>query len=100
MLTLSRLRRDQKIETMKIKKNIAISDSGFIFNPSTGDSFSVNPIGLEIIKLLKDEKPAAEIKKHILNLYAIDEATVEKDFYDFLKMLEANKLSAETEKAN
>jgi hypothetical protein len=85
---------------MKIKKNIAISDSGFIFNPSTGDSFSVNPIGLEIIKLLKDEKPAAEIKKHILNLYAIDEATVEKDFYDFLKMLEANKLSAEIEKAN
>lgn len=85
---------------MKIKKNIAISDSGFIFNPSTGDSFSVNPIGLEIIKLLKDEKPADEIKKHILKLYSVDEATVEKDFYDFLKMLEQNKLSAENEKAN
>lgn len=85
---------------MKIKKNIAISDSGFIFNPSTGDSFSVNPIGLEIIKLLKDEKPAYEIKKHILKIYSVDEATVEKDFYDFLKMLEQNKLSAENEKAN
>lgn len=85
---------------MKIKKNIAISDSGFIFNPSTGDSFSVNPIGLEIIKQLKEEKSGDEIKKHILKTYAIDEATVEKDFYDFLKMLEANKLSAENEKVN
>jgi hypothetical protein len=85
---------------MKIKKNIAISDSGFIFNPSTGDSFSVNPIGLEIIKQLKDEKSGDEIKKHILKLYSVDESTVEKDYYDFLKMLEANKLSAELEKAN
>jgi len=85
---------------MKIKKNIAISDSGFIFNPSTGDSFSVNPIGLEIIKQLKEEKSSDDIKKHILKLYSVDEATVEKDFYDFLKMLEQNKLSAENEKAN
>lgn len=85
---------------MKIRKNIAISDSGFIFNPSTGDSFSVNPIGLEIIKLLKDEKSSDDIKKHILKTYAIDESTVEKDYYDFLKMLEANKLSAENEKPN
>ena len=41
---------------MKIKKNIAISDSGFIFNPSTGESFTVNPIGVEIITLLKEDK--------------------------------------------
>ena len=33
---------------MKIKTNIALSDSGFLFNPSTGDSYSVNPIGQEI----------------------------------------------------
>ena len=41
---------------MKLKKNIAISDSGFLFNPSTGDSYSVNPIGTEIIELLKEGK--------------------------------------------
>lgn len=85
---------------MKIRKNIAISDSGFIFNPSTGDSFSVNPIGLEIIKQLKEDKSGDDIKKHILKTYSVDEATVEKDFYDFLKMLEANKLSAGSEKVN
>ena len=28
---------------MKIHKNVAISDSGFIFNPLNGESFSVKP---------------------------------------------------------
>ena len=35
---------------MKLKKNIATSESGFVFNPSTGDSFSLNTIGAEILK--------------------------------------------------
>jgi hypothetical protein len=73
---------------MKIKKNIAISESGFIFNPTTGDSFSTNPIGFEIIHLLKEEKSKEEIKESILNRYAVDESTFEKDFYDFSNLLQ------------
>lgn len=83
---------------MKVKRNIALSDSGFVFNPSTGDSFSVNPIGLEIIKLLKEEKSEAEIKKALFNKYQTDEGAIDKDFYDFIKMLESNKLLEETNK--
>ncbi len=78
---------------MIIKKNIALSDTGFVFNPSTGDSFSVNPIGLEILKMLKENKPEEEIKKHLLGKYATDRDTVEKDYYDFTKMLEQVKLT-------
>ena len=82
------------IDIMKIKKNIAISESGFIFNPTTGDSFSTNPIGFEIIHLLKEEKSKEEIKESILNRYAVDESTFEKDFYDFSNLLQ-NALIAE-----
>jgi hypothetical protein len=46
---------------MNINKNIAISDSGFIFNPSSGDSFSTNQVGLEIIRLLKEGKKKEDI---------------------------------------
>lgn len=77
---------------MKIKRNIALSDSGFVFNPSTGDSFSVNPIGLELIRLMKEEKSDEEIKNYILKSYETDEAAFERDFYDFKKMLEQIKL--------
>jgi len=72
---------------MKIKRNIALSDSGFVFNPTTGDSFSTNPIGIEIIKLLKEGKSEEEVKKLLLKNYMTDEVTLEKDYYDFVNML-------------
>ncbi|MFH0865933.1 MAG: PqqD family protein [Bacteroidota bacterium] len=72
---------------MKIKKNIALSDSGFVFNPSTGESFSVNPIGVEILQLLREGKDKDHIKATITEQYQIDEATFERDFDDFTNMM-------------
>ena len=72
---------------MNIKKNIALSDTGFVFNPSSGDSFSTNPIGMEIIKMLKEGKSNEDIKNHVLKTYMTDETSFEKDLYDFINML-------------
>ena len=72
---------------MKIKKNIALSDTGFIFNPSTGESFSVNPIGGEILKMLKEGKEKDAIRDSILEKYQTDDATFERDYYDFVNIL-------------
>jgi len=69
-----------------------LSDTGFVFDPSTGDSFSTNPIGLEIIRMLKQDKSREEIKATILNTYMIDDAGFEKDYYDFVNMLLKLKL--------
>ena len=77
---------------MKIKKNVAISESGYIFNPSTGDSFTVNPIGIEIFNMIKTEKSYEEISKTILAKYNTDEATFEKDYHDFIGMLNLHLL--------
>ncbi|MCF8430004.1 MAG: PqqD family protein [Bacteroidia bacterium] len=82
---------------MKIKKNVAISESGFIFNPTTGDSFSTNPIGLEIIRMLKEEKSKDEIRKFILSKYITDDSTFEKDYYDFVMMLQTNQVADDSE---
>jgi len=64
---------------MKIRKNIAISENGFIFNPMTGDSFSVNETGVFILQNLMDE-------------YDLDTYTAEKDLNDFLSMLKSYQL--------
>jgi hypothetical protein len=77
---------------MKIKRNIALSESGFVFNPVTGDSFSTNPVGLEIIRMLKEENSMEEIKNFILTNYLTDEGSFEKDYYDFVNLLVRNKL--------
>lgn len=78
---------------MNLLKNLALSDTGFVFNPATGDSFSVNPIGLDILKHLKDGKSENEIRKHLLESYQTDKETVEKDLYDFFKMLDQLRLT-------
>lgn len=75
-----------------LKKNIAVSESGFVFNPTTGDSFSLNNVGIEILRLMKEGKEERDIKNTIRAWYDIDEETLEKDYYDFLKMLGQFKL--------
>ncbi|MBP1672487.1 MAG: PqqD family protein [Bacteroidetes bacterium] len=82
---------------MNINKNIAISESGFLFNPSTGDSFSTNPIGKEIITLIKEEQTLQQIVNQIHLKYAVDQDTFEKDLADFLYILKINHILKEDE---
>lgn len=77
---------------MKVKKNIAISESGFVFDPTSGESFSLNPIGAEIIELLKQEKSFDKIREIMLNKYEVDDNSFEKYYYDFINMLKQFKL--------
>jgi hypothetical protein len=72
---------------MKINKNVAISDSGLVFNPVNGESFSVNPIGVEIINQMKEGRSRDEIAAGITERYSVDSDTFEKDFNDFLTIL-------------
>jgi len=83
---------------MKINKNLAISENGFCLNPVTGESFSVNPIGAEIIQLFKQGISPEEVVKQMCTSYNIDEATMEKDLYDFINMLKHHQLVQNDEK--
>ena len=72
---------------MRIKKNIAISDTGFVFNPTTGDSYSINQVGREILAYLGGDKSKDEIVSLMTSEYDIDAPSFEKYFFDFLSML-------------
>lgn len=82
---------------MLLNRNIAVSETGFIFNPSTGDSFSANPVGQDVIRLLKEGKDREAIAKALQEKYAIDAASVDKDMDDFLMMLRNYQLLTEHE---
>jgi len=82
---------------MQIKRNIAVSESGFVFDPTSGESYSINGVGQEIIALLKEEKTPDEISKVICSEYEIDPAGFEKYFFDFVGMLRQFQLIEEDE---
>lgn len=77
---------------MKPKRNLAISETGFIFNPETGESYTTNPIGFEVISLLREGKNLEDIKQTLMEVYDVDEDTFKKDYFDFMKMLEHHQL--------
>ncbi|MBN2746226.1 MAG: PqqD family protein [Bacteroidales bacterium] len=68
---------------MKIKSNIAISDSGFLLNPSSGESFSLNPMGVMILKMVKEGKSLQEMSTEISQDYDVNQSILERDIEDF-----------------
>lgn len=80
------------MKTFIVPENIAISDSGFIFLPSTGETFTLNEIGKQIFKLLQAKKTIEEISSEILKEYDIDTLTLERDIEDFILRLKSLNL--------
>lgn len=72
---------------MRVRKNIATSEEGFLFNPTTGDSFSTNAIGTEIILLLKQGKPTRKIIEEMCNKYDVEQDLFERDLDEFTTVL-------------
>jgi hypothetical protein len=77
---------------MKLKKNIATSEAGFIFNPGTGDSFSVNTTGADILSLFKENKSLQDVIESISLRYEVEKIQLEKDLEDFVSQLHGYNL--------
>jgi len=77
---------------MKLKRNIALSESGFVYDPSTGESYSLNEQGIEILRLLQEEKSFPEISSTMVGQYEVNGVDFEKYYFDFLGMLRQFRL--------
>ncbi len=72
---------------MTINKNLAISESGFAFNGSTGDTFILNETALFLINKIKEGFVNQELINALLDVYEVTPSEAEKDLLDFLKQL-------------
>jgi hypothetical protein len=72
---------------MRLKENIALSESGFLFDPDSGESFSVNSTGKEILKLISSGKAITEIEEVVLSEYEVDQKTFYRYMDDFAHTL-------------
>jgi hypothetical protein len=83
---------------MKLKKEVALSDTGFLLNPNTGESYSLNPLGVEILKLLNDGKDVQELPGLLSQVYDVTQSTLEKDIQDFIGIMQQFNLIETPEK--
>lgn len=77
---------------MKVKNNLSINQNGFVFDPVTGESYTLNPTGLEMLSLLQEGKTREEIRLYYLDHYEVDQWVFEKAYLDFTFLLEKNHL--------
>ena len=84
-----------KNRNMKVLKDLAMSESGFVFNPTSGESFSVNETGMIILNELKKGSDESAIKSKITEQFDVSEMEAEKDFADFTNMMRFYNLMTE-----
>jgi len=75
------------MDKYRVSSNLAISENGFMFFPATGDSFTLNEIGSNIVNMLKSDKTREEIIETIIEEYDIDKHSAERDITDFIAQL-------------
>ncbi|MGD8569593.1 MAG: PqqD family protein [Gammaproteobacteria bacterium] len=68
-------------------RRLAISDSGFVFDPVNGDSFTINACGLTVLRSLKDGQGLHEVLERITKEYDVDSRKAERDISDFIIQL-------------
>jgi len=83
--------------TIRISQNIAISETGFLFNPSTGESFTINPVGAQFIAYLKEGLSDDEIINRMCEEYEVEPKDISRDFEDFKELLKQNNLVDDNE---
>ncbi|WP_297492845.1 HPr-rel-A system PqqD family peptide chaperone [Persephonella sp.] len=77
---------------MKRLSQLAINEEGFVFDPLTGESFTVNQTGLLILKDLKEGKSQEEIIKDITENFEVSQDEAERDLIDFIEKLRSYRL--------
>jgi hypothetical protein len=68
-------------------RRLAMSESGFVFDPVNGDSFTVNACGMTVLRLLKDGQNLSEVMDQVAKEYLVDSRQAERDILDFIIQL-------------
>jgi hypothetical protein len=79
----------------RINPVIAVSDSGMVFNPVTGESFTLNPQAFEILNLIRKGLSYRDIRLIIYERYLVDHTELEIDLDAFIRQLIQYQLISE-----
>ena len=68
-------------------KSLVINESGFTFDPFTGETFTLNETGALIIRHLREDVPLPEISEELAKNFKVDPAEAYTDVLEFRNKL-------------
>ena len=71
----------------KVLHRLALSESGFVFDPVSGQSFTVNESGLDILRQLQKNTDLQQTHEYLMQNYAASEQELQRDLEDFIASL-------------
>ena len=70
-----------------LKTEFTLSKSGFLFDHSTGLSYTLNPTGQFIFQQIQEGKQAANILVSLTEEFEVDEEKARRDLDDFFRQM-------------
>lgn len=68
-------------------QRLALSESGFVFDPASGQSFTVNETGLALLRMLQKSASTEQILDQLGQAYNGDRSEMARDLEDFIAAL-------------
>jgi hypothetical protein len=78
---------DAALPSAQSLRRLAISESGFVFDPMSGHHFTVNETGLEILRYLQKDQNLVELLDLLGQEYSAGTRELERDVLEFAGML-------------
>lgn len=76
----------------KSLRGLAVSETGFIFDPGTGMTFQVNPTGRFVLQKLREGLPTRRIEEALQGAFEVDGEDLKRDIAEFVLMLKESEL--------
>jgi PqqD family protein of HPr-rel-A system len=75
------------METSDRLKGLALSETGFLFDPVTGLTYTLNRTGVFILQKMREGKSPEEIVKALVENFEVEEDVAREDLTSFLEEL-------------
>jgi PqqD family protein of HPr-rel-A system len=77
---------------MQRLRSLALNPDGFAFDPTTGESFTVNPTGLVLLEGLREGQDPQALVARLVEDFDVSPDDAARDVDDFLEHLRAVRL--------
>lgn len=74
---------------MKQLYDIAISETGFVFDPSTGNTYRLNRTGIVIFRMLQNGNALNAIAEELAEEFEVDKDSTVEDIKEFIAYLKS-----------